>query len=249
MEKKVAIIIPAYKSRFLQQTLDSVAAQTDKDFTVYIGDDASPHDLKNIVYLYQDKLDIVYYRFETNLGGQDLPGHWERCIDMSKEPVVWLFSDDDLMPCDGVERIMKALDKCGDKNVMFRFPLAVVDGEDNVIHENPTFVGEKISGYDFLLDKLEGRIYSAACEYVFSRDIYRKAGGFVKFPLAWCSDDATWTKFADCAGGIIALPGKFVCWRNAEGENISNSNCYDSRKIESTGLFLKWIANYYPDKT
>ena len=143
---------------------------------------------------------------------------------------------------------MKALDKCGDKNVMFRFPLAVVDGEDNVIHENPTFVGEKISGYDFLLDKLEGRIYSAACEYVFSRDIYRKAGGFVKFPLAWCSDDATWTKFADCAGGIIALPGKFVCWRNAEGENISNSNCYDSRKIESTGLFLKWIANYYPDK-
>ena len=68
MEKKVAIIIPAYKSRFLQQTLDSVAAQTDKDFTVYIGDDASPHDLKNIVYLYQDKLDIVYYRFETNLG-------------------------------------------------------------------------------------------------------------------------------------------------------------------------------------
>lgn len=114
MEKKVAIIIPAYKSRFLQQTLDSVAAQTDKDFTVYIGDDASPHDLKNIVYLYQDKLDIVYYRFETNLGGQDLPGHWERCIDMSKEPVVWLFSDDDLMPCDGVERIMKALDKCGD---------------------------------------------------------------------------------------------------------------------------------------
>ncbi|MGG6497695.1 UNVERIFIED_CONTAM: glycosyltransferase, partial [Bacteroidetes bacterium 56_B9] len=34
MEKKVAIIIPAYKSRFLQQTLDSVAAQTDKDFTV-----------------------------------------------------------------------------------------------------------------------------------------------------------------------------------------------------------------------
>lgn len=64
----------------MQQTLDSVAAQTDKDFTVYIGDDASPHDLKNIVYLYQDKLDIVYYRFETNLGGQDLPGHWNDAL-------------------------------------------------------------------------------------------------------------------------------------------------------------------------
>ena len=70
---------------------------------------------------------------------------------------------------------------------------------------------KKISGYDFLLDKLEGRIYSAACEYVFSRDIYRKAGGFVKFPLAWCSDDATWTKFADCAGeSLLCLESSFV---------------------------------------
>ena len=68
MRKKIAIIIPAYKSRFLQQTLASIAAQTDKAFTVYIGDDASPHDLKNIVCLYQDKLDIVYHRFEDELG-------------------------------------------------------------------------------------------------------------------------------------------------------------------------------------
>ena len=67
MEKKVAVIIPAYKSRFLQQTLDSMVVQTNQDFTVYIGDDASPHDLKNIVSLYQGKLDIVYHRFEINL--------------------------------------------------------------------------------------------------------------------------------------------------------------------------------------
>lgn len=248
MGKKVAIIIPAYKSSFLQQTLDSIAVQSNRDFTVYIGDDASPHDLEDIVRLYQDKLDIVYRRFETNLGGKDLPGHWERCVDMSEEPVVWLFSDDDLMPCDGIGRILGALSKHGEKNVMLRFPLAVVDGENHVTYENPPFAGEFISGYDFLLDKLEARIRSAACEYVFSRDVYRKAGGFVKFPLAWCSDDATWTKFADCARGIIALPGKPVYWRNAEGENISNSDCYNSKKVESTGLFLKWIADYYPAK-
>lgn len=248
MGKKVAVIIPAYKSRFLQQTLDSMVVQTNQDFTVYIGDDASPHDLKNIVSLYQGKLDIVYHRFETNLGKKDLPGHWERCIEMSKEPVIWFFSDDDLMPCDGIERVLKALQECGEKNIMFRFPLVVVDGENNEMYANPSFTDEKISRYNFLLDKLEGRIRSAACEYVFSRDVYQEGAGFVKFPLAWCSDDATWTKFADCAKGIIALPGKPVCWRNVEGENISNSDCYDSRKIEAINLFLKWIINYYPAK-
>ena len=144
MRKKIAIIIPAYKSRFLQQTLASIAARTNNSFTVYIGDDVSPHDLKNIVCLYHDKLDIVYHCFEENLGKQDLPGHWERCIAMSKEPIVWLFSDDDLMPCDGIERILKVLDKCGERNIMLRFPLALIDGGNNVIYENSPFTDEMI---------------------------------------------------------------------------------------------------------
>lgn len=248
MIKKIAIVIPAYKSTFLVQTLDSIVSQTDKGFTVYIGDDASPHGLENIVCLYQDKLDIVYHRFEKNLGGIDLPGHWERCINLSEEPIVWLFSDDDLMPDDGVARISEALKKYGEKRVMFRFPLVVIDGDNSVIYQNKLFETETISGYNFLLDKLEGRIRSAACEYVFSRDIYLEADGFVKFPLAWCTDDATWTKFADYAGGIIALMGKPVCWRNAGGQNISNSNCYDNEKVKSTGLFLKWITKHYSTK-
>ena len=29
-----------------------------------------------------------------------MPGHWDRCIALAKEPVVWFFSDDDLMPQD-----------------------------------------------------------------------------------------------------------------------------------------------------
>lgn len=78
-----------------------------------------------------------------------MPGHWERCIAMSKEPIVWLFSDDDLMPCDGIERILKVLDKCGERNIMLRFPLALIDGGNNVIYENSPFTDEMISGYNF----------------------------------------------------------------------------------------------------
>ena len=48
MEEKIAIVIPAYKCRFLRQTLDSIVVQTCRSFTVYIGDDASPQNLKEI---------------------------------------------------------------------------------------------------------------------------------------------------------------------------------------------------------
>lgn len=123
MEEKIAIVIPAYKCRFLRQTLDSIVVQTCRSFTVYIGDDASPQNLKEIVSDYADKMNIVYRRFDTNLGGVDLPGHWDRCIALAKEPVIWFFSDDDLMPQDGVERIIKALECYGTRHGMFRFPL------------------------------------------------------------------------------------------------------------------------------
>ena len=51
MEKKLAIIIPAYKARFLRETLDSILKQNSSEFIVYVGDDASPEFLsKNELY-------------------------------------------------------------------------------------------------------------------------------------------------------------------------------------------------------
>ncbi len=248
MEEKIAIVIPAYKRRFLRQTLDSIAVQTCRNFTVYIGDDASSQRLEEIVANYVGRMDIVYRRFESNLGKTNLPEHWDRCITLSKESVIWFFSDDDLMPQDGVERIMQALYHYGAENKIFRFPLVVVDGENHIIQKNPILLEEKVSGYQFLLDKLEGRIYSAACEYVFTRDAYNRIGGFVKFPLAWCSDDATWTSLGESSGGIISLLGEPVCWRNVEGENISCSFIYDKEKLTATGQFIEWIAASYSHK-
>lgn len=79
---ELAIVIPAYKDMYFDKTLLSIANQTCKEFTVYIGNDASPHDLKSIVNLYKDQIDIVYKNFDENIGGKDLVAQWERCIDL-----------------------------------------------------------------------------------------------------------------------------------------------------------------------
>lgn len=69
----MAIVIPAYKGRFLKETLDSIAVQAHKDeFVLYIGDDASPERLDKIVESYQNKVNLVYHRFSENMGGKDL---------------------------------------------------------------------------------------------------------------------------------------------------------------------------------
>ena len=56
----LAIVIPAYKSDFLYQTLDSFAQQSNKNFTLYVGDDYSPFDLESIVRRFQDKMEIKW---------------------------------------------------------------------------------------------------------------------------------------------------------------------------------------------
>lgn len=150
----VAIIIPAYKASFLRQTLESVAAQTCRDFRVYVGDDKSPEDLQTIVQAYADRIPLVYRRFDENLGGTDLVAHWERCIRLSEEPLVWLFSDDDLMPSDAVERILAAWNTRGSELFFARFPLSVVDADGHLKMSNPALTDRVISGYEFLLDKL-----------------------------------------------------------------------------------------------
>lgn len=221
----MAIVIPAKKGRFLKETLDSIAVQAHKDeFVLYIGDDASPERLDKIVESYQNKVNLVYHRFSENMGGKDLVAHWERCIQLSAEPFIWLFSDDDLMPADGVERFMEALSRPHhQRGYFFRFPLAVIDGENKRIRANRPLEEGSVSCYRLLLDKLQGKIDSAAVEYVFSREIWQSAGG------------------------VISLPGQPVCWRNVEGANISNSAGHDKDKLHATILFLRWMRNMFSD--
>lgn len=78
--KKLAIVIPAYKVDFFETVLFSLAQQTCKDFTVYIGEDCSRDDFKSLIEQYSKQLDIVYRRFEVNFGGHDLVAQWNRCV-------------------------------------------------------------------------------------------------------------------------------------------------------------------------
>lgn len=244
-KKKIAIIIPAFKPDFLYQTLESIRMQTNQNFRVYIGDDHSPYDLKSIIIPFMNTLEIVYHRFNENIGKTNLTGHWERCIQLSDEPIIWLFSDDDTMPADGINRILQAIDAYGEEKLLCRFPLNIINEDNHTLYTAPVYNKESISGYDFLLDKLNGKINSAACEFVFSRDVFNHTGGFVKFPMAWCSDDATWVRFANYTTKIILLKGDPVCWRNAHNKNISNSIRYNKDKIKATSLFIKWILRQY----
>ena len=241
-QQPLAIVIPAYKARFLDQTLASVAAQTRRDFTAYVGDDASPEGLGEICARWQGRFDLRYTRFATNLGRDDLAAQWQRCIALGREPWVWLFADDDLMPPDGVERLLAAIAAEGSRFDLFHFNVEQVDAEGRVRRAEAEFP-PLLSAREFARRRLAFELASYAPDYAFARAAFERCGGFVPFPRAWCSDDATWMTLA-AASGIRTIDGAKVRWRHS-GENISSRHDADAdAKTEAQLAFLAWLDRF-----
>jgi glycosyltransferase involved in cell wall biosynthesis len=239
---KLAIVIPAFKSTFLWETLQSIANQTNKNFTLYIGDDDSPENLFEIVNPYKNLINIKYVHFEKNFGGTDLVAHWERCIDLTdNEEWIWLFSDDDMMDNNCVELFYEALSNNSEHD-LYHFNVNDVDEKGVIVSNNYEFP-EIISAETYLLLRLKNIIKSYVVEFIFRKAYFLEKGRFVNFDLAWCSDDATWIRLS-ANKGIRTIMNAKVYWRQSEF-NISPDSSADiiKRKFNSEIFFSKWLID------
>lgn len=248
MPNKLAIVIPAYKATFLSAVLDSIAAQTCQDFTLYVGDDCSPEPVGDIVEQYRDRLNLVYRRFDTNLGGKDLVAQWERCIAMSQdEPYLWLFSDDDVMEPNCVEELFKQIENTHGAYDLYHFDVNEID-ETGVVTKTLPEYPQVLGAYGYYKGKSFGRYRSYVVENVFSRRVYVQAGGFKNFDLAWGSDVATWCIFCG-EKGMCKVSASRVGWRRSS-QNITpdRSRQISERKLMAQCATLNWAYDYFKDE-
>lgn len=245
MTHRLAIIIPAYKATFLPTALDSIAAQTCKDFTLYVGDDCSPEPIGDIVGQYRKKIELVYQRFDTNLGGKDLVAQWERCVALSQEePYVWLFSDDDVMEPNCVEALLRHVDETNGAYDVYHFDVNEINDEGEVTKQRPAYP-QVLGAYDYYKGKTSGKYRSYVVENVFSRRVYEQAGGFKNFDLAWGSDVATWCIFCG-QKGMSRVPDAKVCWRrSAENITPNTSGSIAKRKMTADCHLLAWAFDFF----
>lgn len=239
----LAIVIPAYKPNFLREVLDSIAGQTCRDFQLYIGDDAGPETINAIVREFSGRLPFHYRRFNKNLGNSSLVSQWHRCICLTHEPWIWLFSDDDIMAPDSVEKFYLELKTTGGRHDLYRFNTISIDAQGRMLAENPPHPQNE-TGADFLVARLRGGRTSTAQELIFSRSAWGAAGGFPDFPLGWASDDA----FIAILGSrkpIRVVPGPRLQWR-LSGRNISSDRSLVStvRKLQACREFVEWAAGF-----
>lgn len=244
-KNKLAIIIPAYKATFLKEALTSIANQTCKEFTLYIGDDCSPYNLEAIITPFENQLNIIYKRFDENLGGKSLVAQWKRCIEMThEEEWLWLFSDDDIMEPNCVKDFYKTIQDTNSQYDLYHFDVNIIDKEGNIIR-TPNRYPQNLDAFTYYKKKLLGSLISLVVENIFSREIYNQTGGFQVFDLAWGSDTATWVKFST-SKTMYTINDSKILWRSSE-ENISpnNTNPIVIRKVNALNDFFSWAYQYF----
>ena len=247
MNSNIAIIIPAYKSKYLSKTLDSLVAQTDQTFIVYIGDDCSPNNLYEIVEPYTNKLNIVYKRFTENFGTKDLVAHWARCLSMlNEEDWFILFSDDDKMEYNCIENLQNVLNKV--EHDVLHFNIKIIDVHDNVIRV-PHLYPKTLSSLEFYNLLYRFQIDARMPEFVFRVSHFNKLGGFVPFALAMRTDNATVIQNA-YEKKIYTIENSYIYWRES-GENVSafSMNKMDNElKLQASVDFFNWIGIFCSER-
>lgn len=239
----LAIVIPAYKSAFFDKALGSLAAQTNKNFSVYVGDDYSLEDLEDITEKYKSQLDIHYTRFKNNIGAKYLVHQWNRCIQLTKdEPWLWLFSDDDIADANCVETFYRTINNDGCRFDVYRFNTRVINDKDDVIAEameSPCID----NAYDMAIAILKGERGNSMPDHIFSKRVYEREGIVFTY-YAQSADWATSILFSQ-GKGICSMQGAKVNWRLSEFNISGMASKKKAGMLKGYFQFLHWILKHF----
>jgi hypothetical protein len=242
---KLAFVIPYYKIDFFEETLRSLENQTNKNFSVYIGNDNSPNDPIDIIKKYSS-LNITYKSFENNLGAKDLEGQWIRCIDLSKdEEWICILGDDDCPKKNFVEEFYRILPIVDEKKInVIKTAITSIDANSKLRGADLIHPEYDTSINTFWRDR-NNQTHTSISENIFRRSSYEKIG-FRGFPLAWGTPLVAWIDYSE--GGLIyGLNSTQMCVRSSE-INLTRVDSFKDQKQVGEAMVYEIIFSDYHDK-
>lgn len=241
MSTKYTFLIPAYKDKYLKESIDSILSQTYSHFNIILSNDKSPENIEKIISTYNNGK-ISYRCNKSNIGGKNLTEHWNLILNLCNSQYLIMASDDDVYSPFFLEEIDKLVTKYPEASV-FRARTQRINEQGETTSQEDIF-----EEYQDLVSAMHsmfcGNYIGCIGNYVFNCNALKKVGGFFDLPYAWFSDIVT----------IITLLKKgqantnkiLFSFRLSE-KNISNTKqnkVIDLYKLQATIKFDKWISNY-----
>ena len=244
---KFSVCIPAYKSRFLSECLQSILGQSYTDFEVIVLNDCSPEPVKEIVRSFSDAR-IRYYENESNVGAVRLTDNWNRCVALAEGEFVMIMGDDDRLEPNYLDEFTALIARYPDLDV-YHCRSLVIDDHGNVVQLTPAGPSfERVC--DHIWHRLNQWRSQYISDFVYRTDALRNVGGCYALPLAWGSDDIT--AYRACAGKGIAHTNTPVFNYRSNGLSITSTG-NDLEKMRANLLYAAWLrdflANHVPHET
>lgn len=240
---RYTFLLPAYKAQFLDESLKSIRSQTYTDFNVLISDDCSPDNIELICKPYLEDSRFTYRRNEKNMGSVSLVSHWNYLLDLCNSEYFILASDDDIYDKLFLEKIDELTNKYPEVNLFRARSRKINDNGEPYLQDS--IYEELESSLNFVYSSFSQDRIHCIGNYVFNTIALKESGGFVDFPMAWFSDDAT--VFSCGLHGVGNTRDILYSFRLSQ-INISNWNRRDTgiakKKIDATCSFFEWMGSF-----
>lgn len=239
MPPRFSLTIPAYKSAFLHEAIDSCLSQTYADFELIIVDDASPEDIKGIVDRFDDQR-IRYYRNEKNCGAIDVVDNWNICLSYARgEYIICMGDDDRLLPC-CLEEYARLIEEYPEIGLLHGWT-EIIDEHSQITELSaPRPLWE--SAYSVAWNRWENRHHQYIGDWCFETEWLRQQGGFYKSPLAWSSDDIT-AIIGASKNGVVNSQQPCFQYRNHDS-TITTNGGNSSIKMDAVRMEREWFEKF-----
>lgn len=234
---KYSFLLPAFKSRFLKQAIESIISQTFFDFELIVSDDNSPENLKSIVDEFDDKR-IVYRRNEKNIGAERMVDHWNLLLSVAKGDYVIMAADDDTYEADFLQHV---------DDLVLKYPMVdLIRARVRNVNMLDDPIWEDAIYPEFQDEITAVCAYPTVCmgNYVFKRSALNKIGGFFDLPYAMGSDTASAMLMAK--NGVANTHQLLFNYRISDLQVSHASKNYrvDRGKMAGAVTFHNWMRKY-----
>ena len=234
---RVSVIIPAYNcARYLPRAIDSVLAQTYRDYEILLVDDGSTDDTRDVVMQYGDK---VTYLHQQNRGVSAARNH--AISRASGELLAYLDADDMWYPAKLEKQVafLASNPECG----MVHSEMSVVNDQDEVLNARHYEETHRAVPQGYCLQPLLLRCHIQTATVVERRATFDLVGGFdERLPVA--QDYLHWITIAAEGQAIGYLAEPLGYYRRRTGSLIGNRLQFveDCVRICNILLYEKPIA-------
>ena len=243
----VSVIIPNYNhAQFLRRRIDSVLNQTYRDFEVFVLDDASSDDSRQVLELYADHPQVEMRLSHANSGSTFT--QWNKGVHLARGKYVWIAESDDYADSTFLEKLVPVLDE-HPRTVLVKARSLKVDEEGRHIANTVEDPATRDWREDFIIDGREdcrlqlehGNSVTNASAVLFRRQVYLDVGGADE-TFRMCGDWLLWAKMM-MEGDFAYRAEPLNHYRFHEGSVRSACLANGIREIEDLKVYRYLLNN------